>query len=198
MKRRAFAQLPLLALFIAGGARAGLTPDAVVQNMTEQVLAEAGQLQGSPDPVRVRQIVEGAILPNVDFASMTGRAIGVKWRSASDAQKAQLMTGFQSLLVKTYAGAFSQAQGAKFRLKGVRTVDGEAAEVRSEVSIRGGAEPIAINYRMALSGSDWKITDVSVAGIWLVSTYHSQFAQVLQNSEIDGLIRVLEEKARPR
>ena len=198
MKRLFVALLPLLTSAVAFAAQAATAPDVVVSKMTEQVLAEARQLNGGTDVTKVRTLVENAILPNVDFASMTSRAVGVKWRTATDAQRTQLMAGFQSLLVKTYAGALSQARDAKFKVGRVIPLDAETSEVRSEVAAAAGGQPIAIAYRMALENDQWKVTDVGVAGVWLVAAYRSQFSQVLQNADVDGLIRVLDEKSRAR
>ena len=129
---------------------------------------------------------------------MTARAVGPRWRTADDAQKSQLMSGFEALLIKTYAGALSQAAGAKFRIKSSVAIDLSTKEVRSEVVPRSGGDPIVLSYRLSLQGDDWKVTDVSVMGVWLVPTYQSQFAQVLQTHGVDGLIQVLAEKTRTR
>jgi len=79
-------------------------------------------------------------MPNVDFRGMTARAVGPRWRTADDAQKAQLMSGFEALLIKTYAGALSQAAGARFSLKPSLTIDSTTMEIRSE--LRCAAEEI--------------------------------------------------------
>lgn len=185
-----------LVLGLAGGdATAATPPEALVAGMTEQVLATAAP--GELDAPTIRELVETVIMPNVDFRAMTARAVGPRWRSASDAQKEQLMSGFEALLIKTYAGALAQAGGAKFRLKPTLAIDATTKEVRSEVAVRG-RDPVVLNYRLSLQGDDWKVVDVSIMGIWLVPTYQSQFAQVLQNSGVDGLIQMLTEKARMR
>ena len=185
-----------LALF-SSRATAAPPPETLIAGMTEQVLTKAAQSQASLDAAAMRVLVETVIMPNVDFRGMTARAVGPRWRTADDAQKAQLMSGFEALLIKTYAGAFSQAAGARFRLKPSITIDSTTKEIRSEVALRGGGEPVVLNYRLSLQGDDWKVTDVGVMGVWLVPTYQSQFAQVLQNSGVDGLVQVLAEKTRP-
>jgi phospholipid transport system substrate-binding protein len=183
---------------ISDRASAATPPETLIAGMTEEVLAKAGQSQAPLDAAAMHTLVEMVILPNVDFSGMTARAVGPRWRTADDAQKAQLMSGFEGLLIKTYAGALSQAAGAKFRLKRTITVDSTTQEIHSEVVLRGGGDPVVLNYRLSLQGDDWKVTDVSVMGVWIVPTYQSQFAQVLQNSGVDGLIQVLAEKARMR
>jgi phospholipid transport system substrate-binding protein len=183
---------------ISDRASAATPPETLIAGMTEEVLAKAGQSQAPLDAAAMHTLVETVILPNVDFSGMTARAVGPRWRTADDAQKAQLMSGFEGLLIKTYAGAFSQAAGAKFRLKRTVTIDSTTQEIHSEVVLRGGGDPVVLNYRLSLQGDDWKVTDVSVMGVWIVPTYQTQFAQVLQNSGVDGLIQVLAEKARMR
>jgi len=186
-----------LALVLTGGyATAATPPETLVADMTEQVLAKTAQSQGSLDVSTMQDLVETVIMPNVDFRGMTARAVGPRWRSANDAQKKQLMAGFEALLIKTYAGAFSQTGGAKFRLKSTVALDATTSEVRSEVALRGGGDPVVLNYRLSLQDDAWRVSDVSVMGVWLVPTYQSQFAQVLQNSGVDGLIQVLAEKTR--
>ena len=183
---------------ISGHAGAAPPPETLIADMTEQVLAKTAQSQGPLDVLAMRNLVETVIMPNVDFRGMTARTVGPRWRSASDGQKEQLMAGFEGLLIKTYAGAFSQTGGARFKLKSIITIDATFKEVRSEVVLRGGGDPVVLNYRLSLQGDDWKVTDVSVMGVWLVPTYQSQFAQVLQNTGVDGLIQVLAEKAQMR
>src|SRR5258705_12342340 len=56
-------------------------------------------------------------------------------------------------------------------LKPSITIDSTTKEIRSEVALRGGAEPIVLNYRLSLQGDDWKVTNVGVMGVWLVATY---------------------------
>jgi phospholipid transport system substrate-binding protein len=183
-------------LLISGHATGSTPPEALIAGMTEEVLAKTAQLQGAINPSTIHDVVETAIMPNVDFRGMTARAVGPRWRAATDAQKEQLMAGFEALLIKTYAGAFAQTAGAKFKLKSSVAVDATTREVRSEVALREGGDPVLLNYRMALQGDVWRVTDVGVMGVWLVPTYQSQFAQVLQNSDVTALIQLLAEKTR--
>jgi len=190
----------LLALAASLGIHAWAAPaqtaDAVVSTMTERVLAHASSGPAN-DPTGLKAFIEATVLPNLDFRGMTARAVGPRWRSASDDQKARLMAAFETLLIKTYAGAFSEAAGARLKMKQTVALDATTAEVRSEVTARGGRDPIALNYRLALQDDRWKVIDVSVLGVWLVPAYQTQFAQVMERSGgIDGLVSALEAKAR--
>jgi phospholipid transport system substrate-binding protein len=171
--------------------------DAVISSITEQVLAQSAALGPSADPARLKALIETTVMPQLDFRGMTARAVGPRWRTATDEQKARLMAGFESLLIKTYAGAFAQAGGATFRMKQTIAIDATTVEVRSEVTARGGRDPIALHYRLVQQDDAWKIIDVGVLGVWLVPTYQTQFAQVVERSGgIDGLVQALEAKSR--
>ncbi|HEY0857720.1 MAG TPA: ABC transporter substrate-binding protein [Albitalea sp.] len=191
--------LAALALGSSASAFAALAPDAVVTTMTEQVLSQAGARRGPIDATELRSLIETAVMPNVDFRAMTSRAVGPRWRGASEEQRTRLMAAFESLLIKTYAGALSEAGGARFRLRSTIAIDPTTAEVKSDVTVKGGREPIALNYRLALQDDRWKIVDVGVMGVWLVASYQTQFAQVMERSGgIDGLVQVLEERSKTR
>lgn len=194
---RAFFAIFALAFTLGtASTQAAESPDAVIATMTQQVLAEASKRAGAGqyEPSALKALIESSVLPHLDFRSMTARTVGPKWREASEEQKQQLMAGFETLLLRTYAGAFSQAKGATFRIKSTRTIDDKAAEVRSEVDVANGREPVAISYRMELRNDGWKVTDVSVLGVWLVSTYRGQFAPIANQAGIDGLIRSMAQR----
>jgi phospholipid transport system substrate-binding protein len=186
----------LLLALCTGAARSASAPDAVISTMTERVLAEAASAP-QIDVARLNVLVESMVMPNVDFSAMTARVVGPRWREASDEQKQRLMAEFEALLVRSYAGALAEARGANYRLKSTVAIDAQTAEVRSEVKPRG-REPIALHYRLELRDDGWKVIDVGVMGVWLVPTYRSQFAPVLGQSGIDGLLKLLAEKSRAR
>jgi phospholipid transport system substrate-binding protein len=186
-----------LGIAVTAHARSG--PDTVVAEMTQRVLAASTAGGSAMSPTQLRTLVETTVMPHVDFRAMTASAVGPKWRTATEQQKDRLISGFEALLVKTYAGAFNEAAGAKFRLKQTVALEESLAEVRSDVTVAGGRDPIALNYRLALQGDQWKIVDVSVLGVWLVPTYRTQFAQQIERSGgLEGLIQALEDRSKAR
>jgi phospholipid transport system substrate-binding protein len=70
-------------------------------------------------------------------------------------------------------------------------------EVLVRTEVRGGAEPVAIDYRVEKASdapAGWRIYNMNVAGIWLVDTYRTQFGQEINAKGLDGLIAVLSER----
>ncbi|MGB9990557.1 MlaC/ttg2D family ABC transporter substrate-binding protein [Massilia sp. SM-13] len=168
-------------------------PDALVKRISTEVLETAKndkQIQAG-DSKRVMDLVETKILPYVDFERMTQLAAGRYWREATPEQKRALSAEFRTLLIFTYSGALSQVKNQTVEFKPLRAAAGDTeVEVRSVVNQPRG-EPVPLNYRVAKTGSGWKIYDINVLGAWLVETYKSTFSSEISKGGIDGLIKTL-------
>ncbi len=159
--------------------------DDVVNTVKSDKAIQAGDRQ------KVADLVEAKIVPVLDFERMTKDALAQHWGKASEAQKAQLVAEFRTLLIRTYSGALSTyREGTVIKYKPMRDLgDGEKL-VRSEV-IQPGAEPIGLDYYMAQSGGKWKVYDITVFGARLVENYRSTFRTEVNNAGIDGLLKSL-------
>ncbi len=171
-------------------------PDVLVKRVTEDVLKvvrEDKTLQGA-DKSKLIALVDAKVLPYFDFQRMTALALGKEWRRATPQQKARLSEEFRNLLVRTYANSFDGYRGQKLRYLPFKMSAGETdVYVRTEV-LQPGAKPIQVDYNLELQGSDWKVYDVIIAGISLVTNYRDQFTQEVRASGIDGLIASLAAK----
>jgi phospholipid transport system substrate-binding protein len=192
-----FAMLTLGALALTGQASAQQeSPDALVKRISQEVLdiaREDKEIQAG-NQQRVLDLVEQKIIPHVDFPRMTALAAGRFWREATPEQQKDLTREFRTLLVYTYSGAISQVKDQKLEFKPLRASPNDTdVEVRSQV-VQSRGEPIQLNYRLAKTGSEWKIYDVNVLGAWLVETYKGNFAAEINNGGIDGLIKALSDR----
>ena len=183
--------------FAAAGAQAATeAPDALIKRISSDVIETAKndkEIQAG-DQKRVMALVESKILPYVDFQRMTALAAGRFWRQATPEQQQQLANEFKTLLIFTYAGALSQIKNETVEFKPLRADPADQqVEVRTQVNVTSG-EPIQLNYRLAKSGTGWKIFDINVLGAWLVETYKGTFAAEINKSGIDGLIKTLAER----
>jgi phospholipid transport system substrate-binding protein len=181
--------------FLANAASAADTaPDALVKSVVDEVLVI---IKDNKDPQTLRTLAEQKILPHFDFQKMTQLAAGKAWREASASQQQSLENGFRTLLVNTYVTALSRnAAGVKnVEVKPMtRPAQGEAL-VKTLVQ-ESGKPPIAIDYRMNSTPNGWKVVDVTIENVSLVSNYRSTFSEEVARSGIDGLIKTLEEKSR--
>ena len=185
-----------LAVNANAAAPANEAPDALVKRISQDVIdtAKSDKSIQAGDTKKVIELVETKILPYVDFQRMTALAAGRFWRDATPEQQKNLSEQFRTLLVFTYSGALSQIKNETVEFKPLRAdpTDTEV-EVRSQVNVARG-EPIPLNYRVAKSGTGWKIYDINVLGAWLVETYKGTFASEISKGGIDGLIKALTEK----
>jgi len=177
------------------GAQAQSAPDALVRGTVNDVLIVIKQNQ---DKKTLHDLAEQKVLPHFDFVAMSRLAVGRYWRDASEAQKKALENGFRSLLVSTYVTALSQSANANL------TVEVKSTEVKpgqDDVTVRtvvkeSGRQPIAIDYRMALGAGGWKVYDVVVENLSLVTNYRGSFTSEIARTGIDGLIKSIEDKNR--
>lgn len=184
-----------LALGLAGTALANVAPDALVRQLSTEIIdaVKADPAIQAGDVGKVVALVDTKVLPYLNFQRMTASAVGRFWRQATPEQQARLQAEFKLLLVRTYAGALAQVKDQTVQLKPFRAGAGDT-EVVVRTEVKGKGEPIQLDYRMEKAGDSWKIYDVNVLGIWLVDQYRSSFAQEINAGGIDALIAKLAER----
>jgi phospholipid transport system substrate-binding protein len=179
-----FLSLPVLALE---------APEAMIKRVSEEVLEIVRQDKDvqNGDMKKIVALVDAKVLPNFNFQRMTSLAVGRDWRTASAAQKNRLVEEFKMLLVRTYSNALRSYSNQRIDYKPFKMKPGETdVLVRSEV-IQPGSQPVQIDYWLELADGKWRVYDVVVAGISLVTNYRSQFSKEIRDSGVDGLLASL-------
>ena len=200
--RRAVLALLTLAVGAGGGfavhAQAPAAPDALVRQISTEVIdtVKADKEIQAGNLGKIIALVDAKVMPHVNFQRMTAIAVGRAWRTATPEQQKRLLDEFKTLLVRTYSGALTQVKDQTVQLKPLRAgADDPEVVVRTEV--KGKGDPIQLDYRLEKTPAGWKIYDVNVLGVWLADTsFKSQFAPIVANSGIDGLIGNLAELNR--
>ncbi|MCA0243070.1 MAG: ABC transporter substrate-binding protein [Proteobacteria bacterium] len=184
-----------MALSLAGAALAQATPDALVKRISTEVIdtAKADKAIQGGDINKIIALVDAKVMPSVNFEVMTRSAVGPKWREATPEQRSRLQAEFKTLLVRVYAGALTQIKDQTVEITKTQAVP-QSNQVVVQSEVRGSGDAIKLDYRLDKFDADWKIIDVNVGGIWLVTSYRSQFAQELGAGGIDGLIGKLAER----
>mgnify|MGYP002414117851 CR=1 FL=1 len=185
-----------LSVLLSFSAVAAEAPDELVKRVSGEVLEIVRQDKDirNGDIQKILALVDSKVLPNFNFQRMTALAVGRDWRSATPAQKTRLAAEFKLLLVRTYANALTNYSNQRIVFRPFRMRDGDTeALVRSEV-VQPGAQPVQIDYWLEFADGQWKVFDVVVAGISLVTNYREQFAREVRDGGIDGLIASLAAK----
>jgi phospholipid transport system substrate-binding protein len=170
-------------------------PDALIDRLTKEALdtIEKDPSVRAGDVGRIMQLLDEKVMPHLDFQRMTASAVGPGWRQATPEQRKRLEEEFKKLLVRTYAGAMSQAKNLTFSVKPLRASPDDK-EVVVRTLIKGRGDPAQLDYRLEKTpgvGAGWKIFNLNVLGVWLVDTYRSQFAAEINATGVDGLIATL-------
>lgn len=198
MKSLAGVLLGMLFAFCGAGAQAqGLAPDALVKKTTDEILAKIrNDKTMTASSRKLLDMVDTVVLPHFNFSRMTMLAVGRPWRDATPAQREQLVQQFRTLLVRTYSTALEQYSNQTIDVKPANLKPGETeTTVRTQINQPGGP-PIPMDYRMEKTPNGWKVFDVSVEGVSIVTTYRSTFNAEISKGGIDGLIKMIAEQNR--
>lgn len=180
----------------AGESQQAMGPEELVRQTSENVLSEvrANKAELEADSSRIYALVEQAVLPRFDFERMSRLVLGRYWRDATDEQKQAFIEEFSELLVRTYATALLNYSGQEIKYLPVKAAsDAQEVRVDTEVS-EAGAPSIPINYSLYDAGDTWKVFDVSIDGVSLVSNYRSSFSSQIRRYGVDGLIGKIKER----
>lgn len=192
-----FLAIPILLLSLALQAQ-GSPAETLVKNVTEEVLAVLRQdkeLQAG-NRQRAMGLIDSKVAPHFDFARMTALAVGKGWRDADDSQRATLTKEFRTLLVRTYANSLTAYRDQTVSFKPATQAQGaDEVTVRCQIN-KPGAPPIDLDYHLAQSDGGWKVFDVVIDHVSLVTSYRSTFAGEMDRGGIAGLTKALQDKNR--
>jgi len=186
-------------LFMAASVQAVLAevaPDELVKNTANEVLTIVKQDKDiqAGNIAKITALAEEKIMPNFNFDRVSRMVLGKHWRTASPEQKEAFKTQFRDLLIRTYASALSKYQNQTIEFKPLRMQPGDKEViVRSEI-LQPGGQPIAVDYSLEKAGDSWKVYDIVIEGVSLVTNYRGQFGEEVKRSGLDGLIQRLSEK----
>ena len=185
--------LTLLLLLLVAPVMASTGPELLIRETSEKVLDEikTNSKKYADDPQSIYKLVDEVVLPHFDFESMTDLALGRYKDEVDSEQRPAIIHEFRLLLVRTYSSAlleYTDQAMIYLPMEGVEA-DGEVT-VRTEIDQAGGF-PIPINYMLRLGDDGWKVIDISVDDVSLVTNYRSSFARAIKKDGVDGLIATL-------
>ena len=173
-----------------------VAPDVLVKNTATEVIEiikkdkdiQAGDLR------KITALAEDKILPHFDFVRMSRMVLGKHWNRASKEQQEQFVGEFRSLLIHTYASALAKFRNQTIEYKPLRAQPGDTkVTIKTEV-LQPGAPPLPIDYSLIKNNDDWKVYDITIEGVSLVTNYRGQFSTEIRQGGMDGLIQRLAEK----
>ena len=179
--------------FAVAASAQDLAPDALVKSISDDVIRIIKQDKDiqSGNQKKINELVDAKVLPHFNFSRMTALAMGRNWPKANPEQQKSLTNEFRTLLVRTYSAALATYKNQVIEFKPLRAAAGDTdVTVRTQVK-QPGTEPISIDYGMEKTPNGWKVYDVVVGGVSLVTNYRETFNAEIRGGGVDGLIKSL-------
>lgn len=180
-------------VLMANSSATEIGPEQLIKQTADRVIDEikTNGEKFKADPSQLYALVDEVVLPHFDFAAMTDLALGRYKDKIDAAQKPIITNEFRTLLVRTYGKALLEYndQVIAFLPMEGSEADGDVT-VRSEIEQAGGF-PIPLNYSLRLGDQGWKVYDISVDEISLVTNYRSSFSRQIKKKGVEGLIELL-------
>ncbi len=173
--------------------------DVLIKDTVHEVLdiVRADKDLRAGNQKKLLELVDAKVLPHFNFERMTKLAVGRSWRTATPEQKQALMTEFRIMLVRTYTKAFTSYRDQVVEVKPPIKQDdsGDDVLVKTAIVKPGSSQPpILVDYDLEKTPNGWKVYDMTVEGVSLVTSYRGTFAEQIQQVGVDGLIKTLADK----
>ena len=184
----------LLAGSAALAAGAGPAAQQLARQVTSGILEELTSRREAlrNDPRSVYELVDRLVLPHFDFERMSRRVLGKRWKEASPEQRRRFVSAFRSMLVRTYATVLNEYRGQTLTwLDPVPRKKDDEIAIPVDIEV-DGRRTVRVVYAMHGDGKDWKVFDVAVEGVSIVTNYRASFRSRIARHGIDGLIASLE------
>jgi len=180
-----------LAAALGRPAAAGDGPREVVDATTSAVLAILGDKSLGSEEKRTK--IEEVVYARVDFDTLSRLVLARNWNRLSDAQREEFTREFKRHLSLTYGRNVDNYRNERVNITGDRKETRGDWTVNTKI-VRGGPDDILVNYRLRQKEGTWRIIDVIIEGVSLVSNFRSQFQEILSGGGPERLIDLLRQK----
>jgi len=201
---RFFITIALFSLSLATAYADEPTPQELIvgvsNKLENELFSQSESLKDNPQ--LTIELIEKHLVPNINFPLMSRYVLGKNWRKINAEQKKEFISLFHSLLVKFYSKAFVTYLQTNSINKGMikfmpfRGKSGSKyATVKSKLTQKRNAPPIDVHYQLYNGKTKgWKVYDINVEGISLVTSYRSSFNKLIKQKGMQGLLGDLQEK----
>jgi phospholipid transport system substrate-binding protein len=179
-------------MIFAVSAAAAVSPKEQIRDTLERVLAITRTFNSQQDFIDNKPKLRAIILPRFDFAEMARRSLGAEWERLQGREQ-EFVAAFIQFAESSYTNALGAYRGEKMNY-GREKIDNDRAEVYTEV-VGSSGEATPIVYKMRLVGGEWKVYDVVIDDVSIVSNFRSQFARILKSDSLDGLMGKMRAKS---
>jgi phospholipid transport system substrate-binding protein len=184
----------LAALLLAAAPALAADPGQTVTELGNRTLTLLNQKQ-LPAQEREKQF-RTLWHDGFDVNYISRAVVGQHWRAANEQQRQDFMKALEDYIVRIYSQRFNEYSGEQFKVVKAAP-QGDEAFVNSQIIRPSGGPPVKVDWRLKKEGNGYKIVDVIIEGISMVTTQRDEFSAVIQRNggQLDGLTKALREKA---
>lgn len=180
-----------------------LPPQQVIQGVSAQIKERLRDKSFTQDFAQVTRFVNGVIDPHADFDRIAVLVLGKIWKTATPVEQERFKHEFQTLLVRTYSRAFVEYKEWSIRFPPLAMESGATKIIVKTEVMQPGIQPVEVSYRMLLSQGQWKVYDIIIEGVSLVTNYRTTFSEEVKtkgslSAVIDGLVKRNAEALAPK
>jgi len=188
--------LVILSLFISMSLFAAEAPDLFVKKTADEIfeLLKTDKDLKAGNKEKAYKVTEEKILPYFDFDRIAKLVLGKAFNGATKEEQEAFKKEFRTMLVKTYGSALLKFKDQTLNYKPARfEATDEEVLVKTEI-LQPGAPPLPIDYMLEKDGNSWKVFDIIIEGVSLVTNYRGQFGNEIRQNGMASLISKLAEK----
>ncbi len=188
----------LFFLFFMLFAWQGMSAQAATPNDAKKLIQETIDkvlVAIKADPDNAATVAKEYVLPHFDFIAMSRLVLGKNWKTATDEQKKSFVLAFRDLLIRTYSNTLVEAVKSDVNVEylPIRAKDDDKM-IKLQTEVKYNNQTIKTDYSLRAKGDTWKVWDVSVGGVSLVTNYRAEFQTIHKEKGMDGLIDTVNEK----
>jgi len=180
-----------ISVALAADNSASVPPSKMVINITENVKKIIADNKSEPE-AELDKKLESEIAPAFNFAEMAKRCLGKNWGTATAAEQDKFVELFAKLLSRTYLNKIKRNAETSSTKISKEVIQGQSSLLKTVISYSG--ETATVDYRLHLEDGSWRIYDVIIENIGLVTNYRNEFASIVRKDKMAGLITQLEKK----
>ena len=163
-----------------------------INSMVKKKVAVIFDLLGKQDiekNERNEKIV-GELNEIMDFQLAAYLSLGKHWKKISKTQKKEFVETFQQYINNYIVEKIDLYTNQKIEIGDSKIVKKGRAEL--EIGILSGGETLQVNFKLRKNKKkEWRVYDVDIEGVSLITTFRSQFSGVLKNSSFEELLEKL-------
>jgi phospholipid transport system substrate-binding protein len=190
--------LVTLSLILQGSVHAADTrPIDDVKNTADKIISILNdpKLQGPEHRTERHQLIGQELDRRFDWTAISRGCLGHQWTKLSRPERSEFTDLFKQFLERTYLDRIEPYYNRleKIDYQGQKIID-QYASVKTVLTTKEKVDH-PVEYRLERSANgDWRVYDILIEGVSLVSNYRSQFNEIITRSSFQALVNDLKSK----